>query len=158
MVSPSRPWWAPIEPLNFDYVTVCVTFSMESPHHSTSITSWFSETAIICEEYWPPVTTLPVLMLTNKVASHCTVLRSENWVLDRSAGSHNIIMDSIPNNLVGKVNFSSTTDINFQRFSCIHVIVTRQQFKKTVLHRVYHPWTTLPMSPGALSSLLVTYL
>ena len=83
--------------------------------------------------------TLPVLMLTNKVASHCMVLRSENWVLDRSSGSHNIIMESIPNNLVGQVNFSSTTDINFKRFSCTHVIVTRQQYKKTVLNRGYHP-------------------
>ena len=130
-----------------------------SPHHSTSIISWFSETALICEEFWPPMTTLPVVMLTNKVELHCTVLRSENCaVLGRSSGSYNIIMESIPNNLVRKVNFSSTTDVNFLRFSCTHVIATRQQFKKTVLHRGYHPWTILPMSPGALSSLLVTYL
>ena len=56
---------------------------------------------------------MPVLVLTNKDDSHCTVLHSENWVLGRSSGSHNIIMESAPNNLVGQVNFSSTTDVNF---------------------------------------------
>ena len=129
-----------------------------SPHHSTSIISRFSETALICEEYWPPVAKLPVLMLASKVESQCTVLRSETWVLGRSSGSDNIIMESIPNNLVGQVNFSSTTDVNFQRFSCAHVIATRQQYKKKVLHWGHQPWTTLPMSPTVLSSLLVTYL
>ena len=56
--------------------------------------------------------------MTYTVASHCTVLRSENWALGRSSDSHNIIMESIPNNLVGQVNFCSTTEVNFQRFSC----------------------------------------
>ena len=61
---------------------------------------------------------LPVLMLASKVVSHCTVLHSENWALDRSSGSRAIIMEFIPNNLVGKVNFTSTAEVNFQRTSC----------------------------------------
>ena len=73
------------------------------------------------------MTTLPVVMLTNNVESHCTVLRSENWALGRSFGSHNIIMESISNNLVGLMNFSSTIDVNFQGFSWTHAIATIQQ-------------------------------
>ena len=143
---------SPIVPVNFDNVTLCVTFSMSSPHHSTSSISWFRETALICEEYWHPVTNLPVLMLASKVESQCTVLRSENWAMDRSSGSHTITMEFIPNDLVCEVNFSGTTQVNFQRFSCTHVIVTRQQYEHTVLM-----WgTTLPLSPGVLSCLLVT--
>ena len=61
------------------------------------------------------------------------MLRSENWALGRSSGSHTIILEFIPNNLVGEENFSSTTEVNFQRFSCTHVIATRHQEEKTVL-------------------------
>ena len=131
---------------------VCVTFSLTSPHPSTSIISWFSETALICEGYWPPMTNPPVLMLASKVESHCTVLRSENWALGRSSGSHTIIMEFIRNNLVGQVNFSSTTEVNFQRFGCTRVIATRQQDETTVLQWSC-PGTTLPLSPGVLSTL-----
>ena len=56
------------------------------------------------------MTILPVLMLANNVESHCTVLHSENWALGMSSGSPNIIMESIPNNLVGQVNFSNLID------------------------------------------------
>ena len=69
-------------------------------------------------------------------------LRSENWTLGRSYGSHIIIMEFIPNNNVGEVNFSSTTEVNFQRFSCTLVIATRQQNEKTVSQYGYHPGTT----------------
>ena len=124
---------SPLIPVNFDNVTVCVTFSLCSPHPGTSIISRFSETALICEEYWHPVTNLPVLMLASKVESHCTLLRSENWALGRSSGSLTIIMEFIPNNLVGELNFSSKTSVNFQHFSCTYVIATRQQDEKTVL-------------------------
>ena len=95
-------------------------------------------------------------MLASKVESHCTVLRSKNWVLGRSSGSLNIIMEVIPNNLVVEVNFSSKTELNFQQFSCAHVIVTRYQDEKTVLQCGCHPGSTLPQSPNVLSSILVT--
>ena len=91
------------------------------------------------------------MMLASKVESHCTVLRRENWALGRSSGSHIIIMEFIPNNLVGEVNFSSTPEVNFQRFSCTHVIATRQQDGKTVFQCGCHPGTTLPLSPSVFS-------
>ena len=59
-----------------------------------------SITVIICVEYRPPVTPLPVLVLTCKVQSCCTVLRSENKACGRSSDSHTILMESIPNSLV----------------------------------------------------------
>ena len=96
------------------------------------------------------------MMIASKVESHYTVLRSENWALGRYSGSHTLSMEFISNNLVGEVNFSSTTEVKFQHFSCTHVIATRQQDEKTVLQWGCHPGTTLPLSPGVLSSLLVT--
>ena len=98
---------------------------------------------------------MPVMMLASKVESHCTVLCSENWALGRSPGSDTIIMEFSPNNLVGEVTFSSTTEVNLQHFSCTHVIATKQQDEKTVLQWGCHPGTTVPLSPGVLSSLLV---
>ena len=96
------------------------------------------------------------MMLASKVESHCTVLRSENWALGRSSGYDTIIMEFSPNNLVGEVTFSSNTEVNLQHFSsCTYVIATRQQDEKTVLQWGCHPGTTLPLSSGVLSSLLV---
>ena len=148
--------WASAVPVNFDNVTVCITFSLASPHPSTSIVSWHSEPALICEEYSPPVTKLPVMMLTSKVQSLYTVLRSENWASGRLSGSHNIIMESVPISLVGQVNISSPAKVNFQGSSCTHSIPTRQQDEKTVLHRGCHSGATLALSPGVLAGFLVT--
>ena len=97
-----------------------------------------------------------MLMLASKVASHCTVLRSENWAFGRLSRSHTITMAFIPNNLVGQVNVSCTTEVNCQRFSCTHVVTAEQQYKKTVSHWGCHAGTTLSLSPGAFSSLLAT--
>ena len=60
-----------------------------------------------------------MLMLASKVASHCTVLRSENWAFGRLSRSHTITMTFIPNNLVGQVNVSCTTEVNFQRLAVL---------------------------------------
>ena len=86
------------------------------------------------------------------------MLRGENWALSRSSGSHTIIMEFIPNTLVGQVNFSSTTEDNCQRYSCTHVITTRQQYKKNGLPLGFSPgndlapvfWCIL-QSPGNFS-------
>ena len=135
---------SPIVPANVDNVTVCVTFSLGSPHPNTSINSLLRESALICEEYWPPVMmNLPVLMLGSKVESHCTVLRSDNCALGRSSGSHTITMEFIPNSLVVQVNFSSTPEGNFHRLSCTDYDETTIQEK--VLHWGYHPGTALTL-------------
>ena len=150
MISHLRPRRAPIAPVNFDNVTVCVSFSLTSPHPSRSITSWVSRNVVISEEYWPPVTKVPVLMFASKVDLHCTVFLSQNLASGSSSGSRTIIIESIPHSLVGQVNFSSTAEVNFQRPSCTHVIATRHKDKKTVLYWGCHPRT-------AWSCLLVNY-
>ena len=96
------------------------------------------------------------MLHANKVESYCMVLRSENLALGRSSGSRVIIMEFMPNNLAGQVNFSSTAEVNFQPSSCTHMIAMRLQYKKTVLHWGYHPGTALTLSIGVLYSLLVT--
>ena len=128
-VSLSRPRWAPNVPVNVHNFTVCETFLVAFPHRVASTISWLSETALICEEYWPPV-----LMM----------LRSEKWSSGKPSGSRTIIMEVTPYRLVWQVNFCSTAEVNFQRFSCTQVIATRIHDKKTVLHWGCHPWTTLP--------------
>ena len=108
-------------------------------------------------EYWPPVTMLSVLMFASKVDSHFTVLRSENWASGRSSGSHTIIIESIPHSLFGHMNFSSTTEVNFQSFSCTHVIATRHKNKKTVLSWGCDPGMVLIRSLDVVSNPLLTY-
>ena len=98
------------------------------------------------------------MMQASKVESHCTVLRSDNWALGRSSGSHIITMKFIPNNLVRQVTFSSTTDVTFPRFSCTHVITTKQQYKKnSSIGDVMRVRPSLSLSSGTFPSLLVTF-
>ena len=108
-------------------------------------------------EYWPPVTKVPVLMFVSKVDSHSIVVRSENWASGRSSGSRTIIIELIPHSLVGQVNFGSTAEVNFQHPSCTHVIATRQQDNETVLFWGCQPGIAFILSPGELSSPLLTY-
>ena len=95
-------------------------------------------------------------MLASKVETPYTVMRIENCPSDRSSDSRNIIMEFIPNSLVGQVNLSSPAEVNFQSSSCTHVIAERQQYKKSVLSCSCHPGTVLSMSPCVFSSLLIT--
>ena len=72
-------------------------------------------------------------MLARTVESHYTVMRSKNFLSDRSSGSRIIIMDFISNSLVGHVNFTSPMEVNFQGSSYTYAITDRQQYMKTVL-------------------------
>ena len=144
-------------PHRTDNVTGCVSFSLTSPHPSRSTISWVSGDVVIFEEYWLPVTKMPVLVFGSKVDSHGTVFLSENLASGSSSGSRTIITESIPHSLVEQVNFRSTAEVNFQRPSCTHVIATRHKDKKTVLSWGWQPGTALILSPGVLSHPQLTY-
>ena len=104
------------------------------------------------------MTKLPVLILTSKVQSLYTELRSENWTSGRSSGCETIVMESIPNRLVGQVDIGSPAEVNFQGSSSAHSIPTRQQDEKTVLHWGCQRGATLILSPGVLFSVTCSIL